>query len=185
MRRSGAPLYSIKRDGSLKQFPRVSVSGNADMPSQGALSNPNDKALVQDLEDKMIDAYVPGMVEILCKAEPCGSSAGNSVDLSNQMIRDGHAEALCEAVNKYEVEELALSYNQLGVAGAEAIAAMLRTNRSLTDLYLVGNKIGDAGKKAVREAVEGREGFSFFILFLSRARPKNLRASGQSSLYDV
>ena len=68
-------------------------------------------------------------------------------------------EALCEAVNKYEVEKLYLGSNKLGDAGAEAIAGMLRTNRSLTWLHLARNKIGDAGKKAVREAVEGREGF--------------------------
>ena len=79
------------------------------------------------------------------------------------MRRDGHAEALCEAVNKYEVKELSLDDNQLGAAGAEAIAAMLRTNRSVMRLVLRGNKIGDAGKKAVREAVEGREGFELSI----------------------
>ena len=56
--------------------------------------------------------------------------------------------------------QLNLDGNQLGDEGAEAIAAMLRTNRSLTKLSLEGNnKIGDAGKKAVREAVEGRKGF--------------------------
>ena len=58
---------------------------------------------------------------------------------------------------------LALWGNQLGDAGAEAIAAMLRTNRSLTVLILGGNKIGDAVKKAVREAVEGREGFKLAL----------------------
>ena len=59
----------------------------------------------------------------------------------------------------FEVTELILGSNQLGDAGAEAIAAMLRTNRSLTLLWLAANKIGDAGKQALREAVEGREGF--------------------------
>jgi len=36
---------------------------------------------------------------------------------------------------------------------------MLRTNRSVTHLSLAFNKIGDAGKKALREAVKGRKGF--------------------------
>jgi len=94
----------------------------------------------------------------------CKAGAGGEVDLRLKMIRDCHVEALCEAVNKYEVKKLNLSYNQLGDAGAEAIAAMLRTNRSLTSLVLNSNKkIGDAAKKAVREAVEGREGFELFI----------------------
>jgi len=102
----------------------------------------------------MIEAYGKVIVEIKCKA-----GAGGKADLGCKMVRDGHVEALCEAVNKYEVKKLDLGGNQLGDAGAEAIAAMLRTNRSLTFLSLTHNKIGDAGKKAVREAVKGRKGF--------------------------
>ena len=94
------------------------------------------------------------IVEIKCKA-----GAGGKVDLRAKMVRDCHVEALCEAVNKYEVKRLNLTFNQLGDAGAEAIAAMLRTNRSLTYLSLQRNPISDAGKKALEEAVEGREGF--------------------------
>ena len=58
---------------------------------------------------------------------------------------------------------LNLMNNKIGDAGAEAMAAMLRINRSLTKLNLQGNKIGDAGKKPVREAVEGREGFKLYL----------------------
>ena len=74
--------------------------------------------------------------------------AGGLVDLGNKMIRDSHVEALCKAVNKYEVNELNLNGNQLGDAGAEAIAAIVRTNRSVTHLSLAFNKIGDTGKGA-------------------------------------
>jgi len=158
MRGRRAQLYAIHRNGSLVQYPKVEVSGHNDMPSQGALSNPNDKALVQDLEDTMIEAYGKVIVEIKCKA-----GAGGKVQLSQQLLRACHAEALCEAVNKYEVTVLSLGSNQLGDAGAKAIAAMLRTNRSLTWLGLDRNKIGDAGKKAVREAVEGRKGFELML----------------------
>ena len=155
---TGVPLYGIQRDGSLKQYQEVNVGDDEQMPSHGALSNPADKALVQALEDKMIEAYGKVIVEIKCKAR-----AGGLVDLMNKMIRDCHVEALCEAVNKYEVKELYLAENQLGDAGAEAIAAMLRTNRSLTYLNLIRNVIGAAGKRAVREAVEGREGFELVV----------------------
>ena len=106
----------------------------------------------------MIEAYVPVIVELKCKA-----GVGGAVDLSYKIIRACHVEALCEAVNKYEVKMLFLDRNQLGDAGAEAIAAMLRTNTSLTWLRLSDSKIGDAGKKALREAVEGREGFSLLV----------------------
>ena len=106
----------------------------------------------------MIEAYGKVIVEIKSKA-----GAGGNVYLSGKMIRACHVEALCEAVNKYEVKELYLMDNRLGDAGAEAIAAMLRTNRSLTKLWLFDNKIGDAGKQAVQEAVEGREGFELYL----------------------
>ena len=109
MRGREAPLYAIRLDGSLEQYPEVSVNGKGDMPSQGALSNPNDKALVQDLEDTMIEAYGKVIVEIKCKA-----GAGGEVDLSFKMIRACHVEALFEAVNKYEVKHLHLFNNQLG-----------------------------------------------------------------------
>ena len=104
----------------------------------------------------MIEAYGKVMVELKCKA-----GAGGEVILGYKMIRDCHVEALCEAVNKYEVKELFLFNNQLGDAGAEAIAAMLRTNRSFlgaisASLMLRGNNIGDAGKTALREACKGR-----------------------------
>jgi len=147
------------------------VTGDGDMPSQGALSNPNDKALVQALEDKMIEAYVPVIVELKCKA-----GAGGTVNLNQKMIRDCHAKALCKAVNKYEVKRLDLQDNQLGDAGAEAIAAMLRTNRSLTYINLYGNRpsptspeIGDrsrgmrSGESALLDAIEGREGFKLVL----------------------
>jgi len=142
---TGARLYSIKRDGSLKQYERVIVDGEEHMPSKGDLSNPDDRAKVQALEETMIEAYVPAIVEIKCKA----GAGGGIVNLHMKMIRVSHVEALFKAVNKYEVKELVLDDNQLGDAGAEAIAAMLRTNRSLTFLLLRGNKIGDAGAEAI------------------------------------
>ena len=46
MRGRKVPLYAIKRDGSLKQYPTFLVTDYG-MPSQGALSNPDDKALLR------------------------------------------------------------------------------------------------------------------------------------------
>ena len=152
---TGVPLYGIKRDGSLHQCPKVMVREKWEMPSSGALSNWADRDLVKALEDKMIEAYGTVIVEIKCKA-----GAGGTADLNFKMLRDCHVEALCEAVNKYEAKKLFLQFHQLGDEGAAAIARMLRTNRSLTMLDLSrSDTIGDAGKKALREAVKGRKGF--------------------------
>jgi len=79
-------------------------------------------------------------------------------------------EALCKAVNKYEVKKLFLRSNQLGDAGAESIAAMLRTNRSLTYLHLMGNQIGAAGGRRCGRPSEAARASNC----ISRARSKNL-----------
>ena len=122
-------LYAIKRDGALNRYPEVQVNGEEDMPSGGALSNPNDKALVKDLEDKMIEAYGTALVEVKCKA-----AGGEMVDLSNKMLRPQHVGALFAAVERYRVAELDLTNNQLGAEGGALVAAALKTNTTLTEL---------------------------------------------------
>ena len=101
-------LYAIKRDGALNRYPEVKVIAEERMPSGGALSNPNDQALVKDLEDKMIDAYGTALVELKCKAVEDGR-----VDLGEKMLRPQHVGALFAAVQRYQVAELDLSCNQL------------------------------------------------------------------------
>ena len=56
-------LYAIKRDGQLHQYKKVDMV-ESDMPSGGALSNPDDKALVKGLEDQIIDVYGRAIVEM-------------------------------------------------------------------------------------------------------------------------
>eukprot|EP00964_Phaeocystis_antarctica_P074702 scaffold45998_cov40-Phaeocystis_antarctica.AAC.1 len=93
------------------------------MPSGGALSNPDDKALVTSLEDKMIEAYGTALVELKCKA-----AGGEAVDLGRKMLRPMHVGALFAAVERYQVAELDLKTNQLGAAGGVLVAAALKTN---------------------------------------------------------
>ena len=52
-----------------------------------------------------------------------------------------------------------MGYNSIGVDGAKAITEALKVNPVLTKLYLYNNNLGDAGEKAVREAVKDRSGF--------------------------
>ena len=54
---------------------------------------------------------------------------------------------------------LELSGNNIGAEGAIAITEVLKVNAVLTNLNLEYNSnMGDAGKKAVRDAVENRSG---------------------------
>jgi hypothetical protein len=55
---------------------------------------------------------------------------------------------------------LHLSQNQIGAEGAIAIAEVLKVTAVLTELDLQYNSnMGEAGKKAVRDAVKDRSGF--------------------------
>ena len=123
-------LYAITRDGALKRYPKVRVDGERKMPSGGALSNPNDQALVKGLEDKMIDAYGTALVEVKCKAPP----GLFGVDLSKKMLRPQHVGALFAAVERYRVAKLHLYGNHLGDEGGALVAAALKTNTTLTEL---------------------------------------------------
>ena len=120
-------LYAILRDGALNRYPEVEVIGEGGMPSGGALSNPNDQALVKDLEDKMIEAYGTAIVEVKCKA-----AGGGYVYLDRKMLRPQHVGALFAAVERYQVTKLNLNDNQLGPEGGALVAAALKTNTSLT-----------------------------------------------------
>ena len=124
-------LYAIKRDGALNCYPKFQVVGESFMPSGGALSNPNNKALVKGLEDKMIDAYGTALVEVKCKA----ARRGEKVRLDCKMLRPQHVGALFAAVERYRVTWLNLERNQLGAEGGALVAAALKTNTTLTELW--------------------------------------------------
>ena len=123
-------LYAIRLDGALNRYPRVVVGDEDEMPSGGALANPNDKALVMALEDKMIEAYGNALVEVKCKA----AGGKDKVDLCQKMLRPQHVGALFAAVERYQVRALLLRGNQLGAAGGALVAAALKTKTTLTEL---------------------------------------------------
>merc|ERR1719272_1047504 len=152
-------LYAIQLDGALNRYPKVQVLGEECMPSGGALANPNDKALVTDLEDKMVEAYGTALVELKCKA-----AGGKEVDLSRKMLRPQHVGALFAAVERYKVTELDLGYNQLGGEGGALVAAALKTNTTLTSLNLGFNYLGRAGGMAIAEALKGNTTLKTLIL---------------------
>ena len=128
--RDSVELYAITRDGCLNQYPKVKVLEEKYMPSGGDFSNPKDKEAVRALEDKMIEAYGNAIVVRKCKQ-------GESVDLTTKMIRAVHAKALGAAVDEHKVVSLNLYNNQLGDDGARAIAAVLKSNTTLTFLRCV------------------------------------------------
>ena len=140
--RDEVPIYAIQRGGELNQYPEVILYRLADMPSGGALANPNDKEHVKSVEDTVVEVYGKVMVEQICKKAGRGAGRGakpndsnKAVDIQGKMIREVHVDSIIAAVEKYEVANLNLSLNQLGDHGVEKMAAFLKTNTTLTSLW--------------------------------------------------
>ena len=128
--RDSVELHAILCGGGLNQYPKVNVVEEKYMASGGDFSNPSDKEAVRALEDKMLEAYGNAIVVRKCKQ-------GETVDLNSKMLRAVHVKALGAAIDEHKVVELDLGYNQLGDDGARALAAVLKSNTTLTDLRCV------------------------------------------------
>ena len=128
---SGVPLYAIKKDGTLQQYPKVQVFDPEAMPSGGAFANPEaDRPNVKGIEDKMISFFGNYLVEFQ-------NWRGGVVYLSGKMLRAEHVDALAAALAKYEVADVNLFGNQLGPEGAAKLAEALKTNTTLKVLRCV------------------------------------------------
>ena len=60
----------------------------------------------------------------------------------------------------HQGSKLNLGGNSIGDVGAKALAAGVTASSSMATLYLYGNHISDDAKKSLRDAVQGRQGFS-------------------------
>ena len=76
------------------------------------------------------------------------------------------AQAACtkvyHALSSSSQNNLNLVINSMGADGAKAIAEALKVNPVLTKLYLQG-MLGEAGKKALGDAVKDRSGFELGV----------------------
>ena len=59
--------------------------------------------------------------------------------------------------------QIDLSSNFIGAEGAKALANALRAKGSLTRLNVKFNVMGEEGKAALREVIEGRSGFELLL----------------------
>ena len=72
-----------------------------------------------------------------------------------------HSARLCKhMLTNSCVDVHSLGSNGLGAAGATAIAEALKVNRVLKSLNLTGSYLEDAGRTAIRDAVNGRVDFN-------------------------
>ena len=75
----------------------------------------------------MIDTYGHAIVENFCGK----AKEGELVRLTQKLLRPQHVGSLMAAVEKHQVAELILYYNQLGPEGGAKLAKALKTNTSL------------------------------------------------------
>jgi Ran GTPase-activating protein (RanGAP) involved in mRNA processing and transport len=68
-----------------------------------------------------------------------------SLDLRNNRIGDVGVQVLAPAIAQSNLKTLNLESNQITYEGAPFLAQMLRNNRTLTELYLSKNQLGDRG----------------------------------------
>ncbi|XP_062892855.1 NACHT, LRR and PYD domains-containing protein 3-like [Mobula hypostoma] len=77
------------------------------------------------------------------------------LDLSSNELGDSGVKLLSEALRKIKckIQRLILESVGLRAAGVVDLASALSTNRSLTELFLTENELGDSGVKLVSEAL--------------------------------
>ena len=129
-------LYGIARNGDIRSFKDIEYTGDGDLPSDGALSNPNDAAAVKVLEETMIEAHAKAIVVIKCKGKAV-KAYGHPVDLEKKLLRPSHVPALARAVHEHQITWLQLGNNQLSSAfgdGAARIVELIQANPQLTQL---------------------------------------------------
>merc|ERR1740133_346688 len=143
-------LYAILLDGALNRYPKVEVADESRMPSGGVLSNPNDKALVTELEDKMIR---PQHVGALFAAVERYQVAKLNLRY-NQLGAAGGALVAAALKTNTTLTWLRLGCNKLGPEGGMALAEALKSNTTLETLGLGRNKLGPEGGMALAEALK-------------------------------
>jgi hypothetical protein len=147
----GIKLFACGRKGKLKQFHQVNLEGGAhkDMPSQGELTVEDDRAIITELEDKMIKEFGHQTVRNALLSSAWGASG--DISLSGKLLRDEHMETLVHEAGE-RVTRLQLRNNQIGDAGLARLAKADLPNCAYVSLS--SNQIGNEGAAAVMEALK-------------------------------
>ena len=94
------------------------------------------------------------------------SASVTKILVSRNELGDKGATILCDALREStvtNVEELDLSYNDIGPDGAKAIAALCAVCASMTRLDVRWSSLGEEGEAALRKVIGGRSGFELLL----------------------
>ncbi|XP_059817075.1 ribonuclease inhibitor-like isoform X5 [Hypanus sabinus] len=108
---------------------------------------------IQKLGLDFVSLTAAGVVDLTSALSTNRSLA--ELDLGGNKLRDSGMKLVSEALRNpgCKIQKLGLGSVSLTAAGVEDLASALSTNRSLTELDLGGNKLGDSGVKLVFEAL--------------------------------
>jgi Ran GTPase-activating protein (RanGAP) involved in mRNA processing and transport len=126
-------------------------------------------------EVNMLLGYIrvnPGIGEVTVSKCPLplamlsGLQKTKEVKISNAKLNPGDA-MIVGAMLKYNgtIQELKLDYNNIGTAGATALADGIKECKSLTKLVLNNNSLGNAGAAAILEALKGSKMKELWLSF--------------------
>ncbi|XP_067916037.1 NACHT, LRR and PYD domains-containing protein 12-like isoform X4 [Heterodontus francisci] len=116
-----------------------------------ALRNPDCKIQKLELENnKLTDSCIEDLTSALST-----NWSLTDLDLSYNKLGDSGVKLLSEALRNPDckIQRLQLENNNLTASCIEVLASAVSTNRSLTDLDLSDNKLGDSGVKQLSEAL--------------------------------
>ena len=93
--------------------------------------------------------------------------------VGDRRVKDDSAAAVLAAVLKTNttLTNLDLSHNNLGPAGAQSFATALKANTTLTNLFLSDNNIGPAGAESLATALKTNTTLTDLSLFLNNIGP--------------
>lgn len=156
-------LYAVLLDGQLHQYPKVKVRDAQFMPTGGELTKPEDRTIIKEIEDRMIEAYGVGLVWKACEAD----DLNGTVELTNKMLRACHMKELGEALASTNltmpVTVLNLQANELGVTGIVQLASVLssESGHTLHQVNISANllkadppSLGHQGGTSLAEAIK-------------------------------
>jgi Ran GTPase-activating protein (RanGAP) involved in mRNA processing and transport len=120
-----------------------------------------------------------GDSEILCLGLKCENylSSLKILNLAKNNLRKEGAQALATNLSqdKTILEELDISRNYIGVAGAKALAKMLTVNKSLKVLNMFANAIDVDGARALKESLKVNNTLVKLDLGCNRLREKGVK----------
>eukprot|EP00062_Callorhinchus_milii_P023966 gi/632983359/ref/XP_007908608.1/ PREDICTED: NACHT, LRR and PYD domains-containing protein 1-like isoform X3 [Callorhinchus milii] len=138
----------------LLRYNKLGVSGM--IPLCEALTKPESKIQRLDLGHNHLGDS--GMKR-LCEALRNKECKIKNLELASNQLRDSGLKPLCDALRNPEckIQRLVLEDNKLTADCTEELASALKTNRSLTELHLSHNNVGDSGVKRLCEALRNPE----------------------------